>query len=481
MIRIDPDTDEVSRRIPVGSAPSALATSGGSVWAATTASRASHRGGTLRYELAPEAGVFQCTCIDPAEPAGDGTPLLSLAYDGLIAFRRVGGIGGSALVADLATSVPQPDDGGRTYTFQLRAGLRFSDGTAVRPTDFRASMQRFVRLAGAWPYGELAGIDDVHAAPVRSITGHRDRRRRPDDHDPPPATRCRVPVQARAAVGLRAARAHTGEAAAEHSCPGNRPVHDHVLRAGARGPPAAQPELSLVVERGAPRRLSRRDHGRDLPGRGRAGRRGAARPLGRRRVRRRVQRPGASRAGPRDRPRRRQPRALGALAADQLPLPQRARAAVRRPAGPAGAQLRHRSPAHGRARGRPQPRGRVLPDDSAGPARLHAHLPVHPRPDAGPRLVGAGSRSRPPVDRRIGHPRRTRDGPGPAAVRAGRALRRCGPASLGLPRPGAGDAPRSLLRVRQRLAPPRSGRVLQLDRRFPHVVGTSSNRSAARS
>ena len=33
-----------------GSAPSALAVAGGEVWAAATASRASHRGGTLRYE-----------------------------------------------------------------------------------------------------------------------------------------------------------------------------------------------------------------------------------------------------------------------------------------------------------------------------------------------------------------------------------------------------------------------------------------------
>ena len=74
--------------------------------------------------------------------------MLSLAYDGLVAYRRVPGAGGSTIVPDLATSVPEPTDGGRTYTFQLRSGLRFSDGAPVRPEDFRASIERLVRLAG---------------------------------------------------------------------------------------------------------------------------------------------------------------------------------------------------------------------------------------------------------------------------------------------------------------------------------------------
>jgi peptide/nickel transport system substrate-binding protein len=87
-------------------------------------------------------------------------PALSLAYDGLLAYRRIPGAGGNTIVADLAASVPQPTDGGRTYTLQLRPGLRFSDGTPVRPEDFRASIERIVRLSGAAvpPYfGGIAG------------------------------------------------------------------------------------------------------------------------------------------------------------------------------------------------------------------------------------------------------------------------------------------------------------------------------------
>jgi peptide/nickel transport system substrate-binding protein len=158
VIRIDPRTRRVTRRIALGSAPSALALAGGSVWVAATESRASHRGGTLRFE----SGPFEvCSCIDPAglEPAT--LPVLSLGYDGLVSYRRVAGAGGSTLVADLAASVPQPTDGGRTYTFQLRRGLRFSDGTPVRPEDFRASIERSVRLAGqlAPYYAGIVGAD----------------------------------------------------------------------------------------------------------------------------------------------------------------------------------------------------------------------------------------------------------------------------------------------------------------------------------
>jgi peptide/nickel transport system substrate-binding protein len=72
--------------------------------------------------------------------------LLPLVYDGLVAYRRVGGVAGAQIVPNLAESVPRPADGGRTYAFRLRRGLRYADGTAVRASDFRASLERGLRL-----------------------------------------------------------------------------------------------------------------------------------------------------------------------------------------------------------------------------------------------------------------------------------------------------------------------------------------------
>jgi peptide/nickel transport system substrate-binding protein len=45
-------------------------------------------------------------------------------------------------VPDLATSLPDPTDGGRTYTFQLRSGIRYSNGRPVQATDFRSTFER---------------------------------------------------------------------------------------------------------------------------------------------------------------------------------------------------------------------------------------------------------------------------------------------------------------------------------------------------
>jgi peptide/nickel transport system substrate-binding protein len=79
--------------------------------------------------------------------------VLPQTYDGLTAYQRVGGSGSTQLVPDLAVSLPAPTDGGTTYTFQLRRGIRFSDGELVRPEDFRRALERDLILGGNANYG----------------------------------------------------------------------------------------------------------------------------------------------------------------------------------------------------------------------------------------------------------------------------------------------------------------------------------------
>src|SRR6266849_4632829 len=38
-------------------------------------------------------------------------------HDGLVQFQRVGGVAGTKIVPDLATAIPIPTDGGKTYLF----------------------------------------------------------------------------------------------------------------------------------------------------------------------------------------------------------------------------------------------------------------------------------------------------------------------------------------------------------------------------
>jgi peptide/nickel transport system substrate-binding protein len=99
-----------------------------------------HRGGTLRLLHT------QPLAIDPAVNA-DILPLQSdaLTRDGLLTYRHVPGPAGTQLVPDLATNLPTPTDGGTTYTFRLRPGVRYSDGRSVRAGDFRRAIERTLR------------------------------------------------------------------------------------------------------------------------------------------------------------------------------------------------------------------------------------------------------------------------------------------------------------------------------------------------
>jgi len=146
--RIDPATRQPAESVHVRSIPSALAVVDGSIWTAALASRQSHRGGTLRVELGAPS-------YDSLEPGNyDINPLLGLAYDSLVSFRRTGGATFGPLVGNLATEVPEPSPDGLTYVFSLRPGVRYSNGRLVQPEDFRASMQdligRFKDLAPIW-------------------------------------------------------------------------------------------------------------------------------------------------------------------------------------------------------------------------------------------------------------------------------------------------------------------------------------------
>src|SRR5437660_4869988 len=59
-----------------------------------------------------------------------GTELYSVINTPLLTFKRgVQGTAGSAIQPALAKSMPTVSNGGKTYTFHLRSGLKYSDGT----------------------------------------------------------------------------------------------------------------------------------------------------------------------------------------------------------------------------------------------------------------------------------------------------------------------------------------------------------------
>ena len=135
--------------VTLGSQTGALAVAGGAIWVSVRGSDASHRGGTIT--ISGDNTIFDT--LDPALAYGPVTwGILALTNDGLVGYRRTGGLDGAALVPDLARSIPEPADGGRTYTFQLRPGIEYSTGEPVRPEDFRRAIERVLAAVDADGY-----------------------------------------------------------------------------------------------------------------------------------------------------------------------------------------------------------------------------------------------------------------------------------------------------------------------------------------
>ncbi|MDQ1475704.1 MAG: hypothetical protein QOE62_933, partial [Actinomycetota bacterium] len=146
--QIDAKTNEIVRTVRVGNAPQAAA-SGADVWVSARGSAALHRGGTLRI-VASDQNV---NSLDPAIAYRQfAFGVLATTNDGLVTFKRTAGPAGAAIVPDLATQLPAPSDSGRTYTFQLRKGIRYSTGEPVLASDFPASLERAFRLKNLPPY-----------------------------------------------------------------------------------------------------------------------------------------------------------------------------------------------------------------------------------------------------------------------------------------------------------------------------------------
>jgi ABC-type transport system substrate-binding protein len=163
--RIDPQKNVVSRSIRIGGRPTGIAASLAGLFVAVRPAGGAHRGGTFTG-LVSDWRVYS---IDPATAFDTVTSgLLSLAYDGLTSFKRVGGSEGTQLVPDLAASLPQPTNGGKSYTFRLRPGVRYSTGQLVRPQDFRRALERTFELQGpgAYFYLRIKGAESCSRRPA---------------------------------------------------------------------------------------------------------------------------------------------------------------------------------------------------------------------------------------------------------------------------------------------------------------------------
>ncbi|MGW1604747.1 ABC transporter substrate-binding protein [Streptomyces eurythermus] len=96
------------------------------------------KGGTLTYEMSDVPDSF-----DPGNTYYAYMYNISRLYARpLMTFKPGPGDEGNTLVPDLAASKGQPSDGGKTWTYKLRTGLKYEDGTPITSKDVKYAVER---------------------------------------------------------------------------------------------------------------------------------------------------------------------------------------------------------------------------------------------------------------------------------------------------------------------------------------------------
>ncbi|GAA4871370.1 ABC transporter substrate-binding protein [Pseudonocardia benzenivorans] len=96
------------------------------------------KGGTLRY-----ANSGDWDSLDPADTYyAYSWNFVRLYGRALVMFKSAPGADGATLVPDLAESLGKSSDGGKTWTYTLRKGVKFEDGTPVTSKDVKYAVER---------------------------------------------------------------------------------------------------------------------------------------------------------------------------------------------------------------------------------------------------------------------------------------------------------------------------------------------------
>lgn len=130
------------------------------------------RGGTLRINLSTTDYEY----LDPAlSYDAAGWQVLYMTNLMLLNYPDKPAPEGSRLVPDAAVGFPRVSRDGRTYTFTLKAGLRFSDGSPVTAAAFKRAFERAASQEQASPaiafIHDVVGADERNEGKAASVTG----------------------------------------------------------------------------------------------------------------------------------------------------------------------------------------------------------------------------------------------------------------------------------------------------------------------
>jgi YVTN family beta-propeller protein len=177
--RIDPRTNRVVATIAVGGAPAGLSVSGGRVWVtAAAAAEPSARGGGSAVMSVEDPG--ELASLDPAVAyTTTAWQILHATCGQLLTFPNRTGPAGAIPIPDLATGPPQTTNGGRTYIFTIRSGMRFSapSSQTVTAASFAHAIERALAPRtiasgpGASLFSDIVGAQAFSAGRASHVSG----------------------------------------------------------------------------------------------------------------------------------------------------------------------------------------------------------------------------------------------------------------------------------------------------------------------
>jgi peptide/nickel transport system substrate-binding protein len=104
-----------------------------------------------------------------------GNELYSVINTPLLTFARgVQGTAGSKIQPALAKSLPTVSNGGKTYTFTMRSGLKYSNGTPIKVSDVVYALERDLKIpsqAASFISGYVSGADAYAKGKASTISG----------------------------------------------------------------------------------------------------------------------------------------------------------------------------------------------------------------------------------------------------------------------------------------------------------------------
>jgi peptide/nickel transport system substrate-binding protein len=137
----------------------------------TAAAAAAHEFPEFRIAMDESTDYLDPGLSDTAE----GWGVMWNVYLPLLGYRHVSGPRGARLVPYLASSLPRISHDRRTYRLTLRADIRYSDGTKVKASDFKKTVERDFLLdsAGAALFRNIVGAKAFARTPKRLKGGIR--------------------------------------------------------------------------------------------------------------------------------------------------------------------------------------------------------------------------------------------------------------------------------------------------------------------